>query len=72
MGVRPGLGVAKIIRKRNCGGNKKSGLARGFVGPRNKKASVLNRLPNSKQNSPFPTCNFTCSCAMNMSYNSKN
>ena len=72
MGVRPGLGVAKIIRKRNCGGNKKSGLARGFVGPRNKRASVLNRLPNARQNSGFPTCNFTCSCSMVMSVNTKN
>ena len=32
-------GVAKLINKQNCGGNKKAGSARGIVAPQNMRCS---------------------------------
>ena len=54
-------GVAKLITRPTCGGNKKPGNARGFIAPQNKRCSVIGRLPNNKQGRD--DCVFECACS---------
>lgn len=69
-------GVAKLVNKQNCGGNKKAGSARGIVAPQNMRCSVVTRLPNPKQNiaraadgtcSGMAECSCSAKCNMHFS-----